>query len=128
MVSNSRPEGGQNRGDNVFRGIPARSGEAARFGRFLDAHDFSAPTRRAFTNDVRKFAGWFSAANAEPFVVGRVTTRDITDFREHLRREKKQAVSTVNRALVTLRRFFGWLADEGHIPVNPAKKVKELRR
>ena len=71
---------------------------------------------------------WFTAANAEPFRVARVTTRDITDFRDHLRREQNQAVATVNRALVTLRRFFGWLVENGHVPSNPAKPVKELRR
>ena len=52
----------------------------------------------------------------------------MTDFRDFLRREKKQAVATVNRCLVTLRRFFGWLADQGHVAANPAKPVKELRR
>lgn len=34
----------------------------------------------------------------------------------------------MNRALVTMRRFFRWLVDEGHISANPAKPVKELRR
>ena len=68
------------------------------------------------------------SANKEPFKLGRVTTRDVTDFRDYLRREKGQAVATVNRTLVTIRRFFGWLADQGHITANPAKTVKELRR
>ncbi len=101
---------------------------AVLFGQFLDAHDFSADTRRAFTQDVRKFARWFSTANKERLVISRVTTRDITDFRDHLRREQGQAVATVNRALVTLRRFLGWLVEQGHLPSNPAKPVKELRR
>jgi integrase/recombinase XerC len=57
-----------------------------------------------------------------------VTTRDITDFKNYLRRELGQAVATVNRSLVTLRRFFGWLVDQGHITANPAKAVKELKR
>jgi site-specific recombinase XerC len=52
----------------------------------------------------------------------------MTDFREFLRREKKQAVATVNRCLVTLRHFFGWLVGQGHVAANPAKPVKELRR
>jgi integrase/recombinase XerC len=78
--------------------------------------------------DLRKFAGWFSKTNNEPFKVGRVTTRDISDFKDHLRRNQQQAVATINRCLVTLRRFFGWLAEEGYIPANPVKKVKELRR
>ena len=95
---------------------------------YLDGHDFAANSRRAVVQDLRKFAGWFSGANAEPFRIARVTTRDITDFRDCLRRDRNQAVTTINRALVTIRRFFGWLVESGHVPANPAKKVKELRR
>lgn len=51
-----------------------------------------------------------------------------TDFKSCLRRERNQAVSSVNRALVTLRRFFGWLAENGHLTSNPAKAIKELRK
>jgi len=128
MVSDFRPESRQNSGDKVFEGIPAGKQEPTLFAAFLDHHDFSENSRRAFTQDIRKFAVWFSSANRECFVVGRVTTRDVTDFREHLRREQSQAVATVNRCLVTLRRWFGWLVELGHVASNPAKKVKELRR
>ena len=118
----------KNSGDSVFGNIPVGPEEGALATRFLADHDFAPDTRRAFANDLKKFARWFSTANGERFVVGRVTTRDITDFRDHLRREQQQAVATVNRALVTLRKFFGWLADKGHVTGNPAKVVKELRR
>src|SRR4051794_16198543 len=127
MVSSFRPEGRQNRGDKVFEGIPVGKTEASLGGEFLAAHDFAPQTRRAFTNDLRKFARWFSTANGERFVVGRVTTRDVTDFRDHMRRDQGRAVATVNRAVVTVRRFFGWLVEQGHVPTNPAKPVKELR-
>jgi len=113
---------------NVFEGIPVGSDEASLFNQFLAAHDFAAGTRRGFILDLRKFALWFSTANKEPFKIGRVTTRDVTDFREQLRRDKGQAVATINRNLVTLRRFFGWLAEKGHVASNPADAVKELRR
>ncbi len=112
-MSNLRPERRQNWGDNVFRDIPVGEGEASRFAQFLDAYDLSPNTRRAFAQDVRKFSRWFTTANRESFTVKRVTVRDITDFRDHLRRESGQAVATVNRALVTLRRFFGWLLEQG---------------
>jgi len=127
-VSNLRSDHRQNSGDNVFRDIPIGPDEASLFAQFLTSHDLSSNTRRAFTQDVRKFARWFTTANREPFTVKRVTVRDITDFRDHLRRDDNQAVATVNRALVTLRRFFGWLAEQGRVPVNSAKSVKELRR
>jgi site-specific recombinase XerD len=118
----------KNWGDNVFDGIPIGKDEARLFGEFVAAHDLAPNSRRAITQDVRKFARWFANANHEPWTVGRVTVRDVTDFKDFLRRDKKQAVATVNRCLVTLRRYFGWLAKEGHIAANPAKLVKELKR
>jgi integrase/recombinase XerC len=118
----------KNCGDNVFDGIPVGVDEPSLFGNFLAAHDLADHSRRAFANDIKKFARWFHTSNGEPFAVGRVTTRDITDFRNHLRRDEGQAVATVNRNLVTIRRFFGWLAEHGHLGANPAKPVKELKR
>jgi integrase/recombinase XerC len=97
-------------------------------GQFLAQHDFASNTRKAVIRDMRKFARWFWETNHEPFTLARVTTRDITDFRRHIRQNLVQAVSSVNRCLVTLRRFFGWLVEKGHLPVNPAKPVKELKR
>jgi len=126
-MSNSGKQSSNNSGDNVFRTIPVGADEPSLFSQFLDAHDFASESRRAFSNDLRKFARWFSGANKEPFKVGRVTTRDISDFKGYLRREMNQAVSTVNRCLVSLRRFFGWLVSENQLASNPAKPVKELR-
>jgi integrase/recombinase XerC len=128
MLSNLCPQARQNSGDNVFEGIQVGKEEPALFATFLNGHDFSTNSRRAFTQDIRKFASWFSSANKERFVVGRVTTRDVADFRDYLRREQSQAVATVNRCLVTVRRWLGWLTDQGHITTNTAKKVKELKR
>lgn len=118
----------KNSGDNVFDGLSVAKEEASLFGQYLAGYDFSPNTRRAICQDVKKFARWFAAANREPFTASRVTVRDLTDFKDHLRREKKQAVATINRCLVTLRRYLRWLADQGHIPANPAQAVKELRR
>lgn len=114
--------------DSVFDNIPVGDQEQALVERFLADNDFSANTRRAFAQDLRKFARWFVSANSEPFRIGRVTTGDVSSFRDHLRRGQSQAVSTVNRALVTVRRFLTWLVDQGHLTNNVAKKVKELRR
>lgn len=118
----------KNSGVKVFDGIPVGPDEASLFNQFLAAHDFAPGSRRGFALDLRKFARWFAAANKEAFRLARVTTRDICDFRDHLRRDKGQAVATINRNLVMLRRFFGWLADQGHVAANPVDSVKELRR
>jgi integrase/recombinase XerC len=118
----------ENSGDNVLQGIPSANGEASLVEGFLRGHDFAAHTRRVFASDLRKFARWFTVANKEPFAIGRVTVRDVTDFRDHLRRQQGQAVASVNRCLVTVRRLFAWLVEQGHLAANPAKIVKELRR
>ena len=128
MVSTSCPEGRKNSGDKVFDGIPVGPDEPGLVLSFIENNDFSIQTRRAFSSDLRKFARWFTESNKEPFVITRVTTRDISDFRDHLRRDKGQAVASVNRALVTVRRFLSGLLEVGHIRDNPGTKVKELRR
>ena len=114
--------------DSDFDHQPVGEQEAALIDRFLTENDFSPNTRRAFAQDLGKFSSWFTNANKEPFRIGRVTTGDVSSFKDHLRRDLQQAVSTVNRALVTVRRFFTWLIEEGHLTTNPAKKVKELKR
>lgn len=128
MASDFRPEGRQNPGGNAFRGLPLGKEEPTLLDQYLAANDFAPETRRAVVNDLKKLVVWFAEANGERFVVGRVTTRDITDFRDHLRRTKGQAVATVNRALVSVRRFFGWLAAGGRVTANVAQPVRELRR
>ena len=101
---------------------------AALVARYLSEHDFSEHTRRAIRNDLRKFARWFNEANREPFKVERVTVRDVVDFRNHLHKDRRQAIASVNRALVVVRRFFDWVVSSGRVETNPAKQVKELRR
>ncbi len=128
MMSNSRPDGRQNSNDNVFDGLHVGAEEASLVAGYLAAHDFSPHTCRAIKNDLRKFARWFSEANKEPFLLKRVTTRDVVDFRNHLHRDQRQAVASINRALVSIRRFFDWLVQKDRLEVNPAKQVKELRR
>jgi integrase/recombinase XerC len=127
-MSSFRPEERKNSGDKVFEGIPVGEPEDALVVEYLNAHDFAPATRKAIVSDLRKFAGWFTSSNHEPLVVGRITTRDLVDFREHLRRDQGQAVSTVNRALVLVRKFLEWLAENGHVRANSGKGVKELRR
>lgn len=113
---------------NVLDGIPVVAEVPPLIARFFESSDFSAHTHSALTHDFRKFATFFVTRNSEPLSFGRVTTRDLVDFREHLRRERCQAVATCNRALVSMRRLLGWLVSEGQLGSNVATQVKELRR
>ena len=71
---------------------------------------------------------WFTQRNGERFLVRRISHRDVVDFKTHQRNEKGLAVATVNRSLVTLRKFLGWLVERGVLASNPADGVKELKR
>lgn len=95
---------------------------------YFAAHDFSPHTRRAVASDLRKFAAWFNHANREELDPRRITTRDVADYRDFLRRERRQAVNTVNRSLVSIRRYLAWLTSEGVLKSNVAHAVKELRK
>ncbi len=95
---------------------------------FLSANDFSHHTVRAVRSDLSKFIGWFTLANNEPFDLRRITVRDVADFREHLSLVRRQSSATVNRALISIRRFLGHLVANGDLSTNVAKQVKELRR
>jgi len=70
---------------------------------------------------------WFQQANAESLNIARVTTADVSAYRDHLRSEGK-AVATVNRRLNAIRACFAWAVDQGLVSSNPASKVKELKR
>lgn len=126
-MSETRPEGRQNSSDNVFGTIPVDSEVVRLFNEYLLASDFSSNTRKAVINDHRKFANWFAQANQEPLAIDRITTRDLGDFRDSLRRDQQQAVATINRALVCVRRFLKWLNESGYLLTNVGKGVKELK-
>ena len=114
-MSTFRSQGRQNSRDMQLAGLPVEPDEAGLFIEFLDANDYAANSRKTLLQDYKKFVRWFAESNKEMFSSKRVTTRDVTDFKDHLRRVMNQAVSTVNRCLVTLRRFFGWLVEQDQL-------------
>ncbi len=117
----------QNTGDNGFETslaailLPLVNG-------FFQTADYAESSRRAVRADLLKFGRWYTSANNETFDPKRVTVRDCADFRDAMRREMNQSVATVNRSLVSVRRFFSWLKDAGHVSSSPADSVKELRK
>jgi site-specific recombinase XerD len=127
MMSNSCPQDDKYSIDNVFKGMSVRPEEGSLFRQFLSSHDLSPHTVRALVFDIRKFVRYFFQVNNEPFDNRRVTTADLVGFKRYLRENCQQEVSTVNRALVSIRRYLDWLVAQGHLAVNPAKVVKEYR-
>ena len=112
----------KNRSHNVLATLPNE--EAERFQQFLDAHDFSANSRRAFILDLRKFASWFMQANKEHLPGRQDHHQGHNRFQGQSRREQGQAVATVNRALVTLGATWAGLPNKAssvRTPLNPSR-------
>ena len=127
-MSNFSSQSNKNYEHNVFQGISTRPKQGDIFSDFLKLQDVSLHTIQALIMDIRKFAKWFTSANSEPWDVARVTSRDVIDFRDYLHQDRKQAVSTINRSLASIRKYFKWLSQHDHITANPALSVKELKR
>ncbi len=111
----------------------SREGRSAidAYGRYLrEEQDLSAPTLRNYLSDLRHFAAWcegsWSAGEDEalPFDPTAVATPTITSYRSHLRTVLGLKPATVNRRLVTLKRYFGWARETGITSSDPAKAVK----
>ncbi len=96
--------------------------------------DLSAATRRNYLSDLRQFAVWCEGAwgdgqeGAAGFAPGGVTTPTLTAYRAHLQTIVRLAPATINRHLVSLKRYFGWARDRGLVPADPAKPVKLVPR
>ena len=126
-MSNFSSQSNKNYEHNVFQGISIRPNQEELVCQLIDMLDVSPHTIDALILDIRKFAKWFTTSNSEPWDVERVTSRDVIDFRDHLR-TNKQAVSTINRNLASIRKYFKWLCQQEHISVNPTLSVKELKK
>lgn len=61
------------------------------------------------------------------FAARDVTTPLLTRYRTHLQHTLRLKPTSVNRALVSLKRYFAWAATAGATPRNPAAVVKLVR-
>ena len=92
--------------------------------------DLSAVTIRNYLSDLRQFAAWWEGRSQEeqeeasPFTPTAVATPTLTAYRSYLQHTLRLKPASVNRSLVSLKRYFAWLTETGQIKHNPAKVVK----
>ncbi len=95
--------------------------------------DLTAVTIRNYLSDLRHFAVWceslWSQGREEksPFTPGAVTTPALTDYRTYLQQELHLKPNSVNRSLISLKRYFAWVLSTGQTRYDPAKVVKLVR-
>ena len=109
--------------------------ELERFGDYLrEEQDLSAATVRNYLSDLSGFAifceaSWAEGEEAvEPFSSAGVTTPTITLYRSHLKNVLELKPASINRYLISVKRYFSWAVDEGLVSRDPAKAVKLVPR
>jgi integrase/recombinase XerD len=96
--------------------------------------DMQPATIRSYIADLSAFARWCEETWAEGVEVGElfaptnVVTPTITQYRSYLQTVAKLKPATINRALISIRRYLDWVVDSQLIHRNPAKPVKPLPR
>jgi integrase/recombinase XerD len=92
--------------------------------------DVRPVTRRNYLSDLRQFAAWWEATTAagqetaQPFSPVVIATPTLTRYRDYLQQDRSLKPASVNRALISLKRYCAWALETGHIVHNPAKRVK----
>lgn len=81
----------------------------------------------SYRTTLNQFIKWFEGTNGYT-KAEKVTPMDIKDFKQYMTTILERKPATVNKALVTLKGFFDWTADNGFTNFNPARKVKLVEK
>lgn len=82
--------------------------------------DLTATTVRNYLSDLRHFISWCEITwkrgrEEDPaFTPEGITTPTITDYRTYLQLILHLKPNSVNRSLISLKRYFAWLLSTGH--------------
>lgn len=92
--------------------------------------DLRPVTVRNYLSDLRQFAAWYeetTAAGQEtalPFGPAEITTPTITRYRDYLQHNCGLKPATVNRTLISIKRYCAWAVAGGIISRNPGQGIK----
>ena len=92
--------------------------------------DLRPATLRNYLSDLRQFIAWYEAHAtvgqdaAAPFAPAEVTTPALTAYRAYLQHEARLQPASINRHLVSLKRYFAWALEQQLVARDPAKPVK----
>lgn len=96
--------------------------------------DLTNASRRNYLSDLRHFAAWYeghstrrtdeASSSQTAFVPQAITTPALTRYRTYLQKDLHQKPNSVNRALISLKRYCGWAMQKQLISYDPSAPVK----
>jgi integrase/recombinase XerD len=95
--------------------------------------DLAPASLRNYLSDVRHFMAWYEAREAEravgdqtrsEFDAAAITTPTLTRYRSYLQTVQRQKPASVNRSLISVKRYFGWAIQHHLISYDPSAAVK----
>ncbi len=90
------------------------------YGDTLRAADRSAATQRAYLTDAETFVRWASARGTTS--PDDVTKKDLRDYMVFMTARGDERTSIIRRR-ASLRSYFSWLVERGHLAVSPAARL-----
>ena len=113
---------------------PAGEGAVAPYEQTLrNREDLMPASIRNYLSDLRHFLAWYEAhlAAGDDEVLSRpefdlqaITTLALTRYRAYLQKERRQKPASVNRALISLKRYFGRAMENHSITYDPSKTLR----
>lgn len=111
----------------------AAAATLAQYQRYLDREeDVDATTCRCYLSDLRQFAHWCEATwqdgqeHAPMFAPALIATPLIKQYRGYLQTVVQLRPATINRQLISLKRYFAWALATEQITRDPSRMVKAL--
>lgn len=92
-----------------------------------EQEDLAPASIRNYLSDVRHFIAWYEHhmdIEVHIFTLQTITTPAITRYRTYLQIVQRQRPASINRSLVSLKRYFGWAMEHQIIHYDPSAPVK----
>lgn len=99
-----------------------------------EQEDLASASRRNYLSDLRHFAAWYethctrstsdTTSLRADFDPRAITTPTLTSYRSYLQKALRQKPNSVNRALISLKRYFSWAIQKQLITYDPSTPVK----
>jgi integrase/recombinase XerD len=93
-----------------------------------EREDLTAASIRNYLSDLRHFIAWYETEREAPvhdyFTPQGITTPALTRYRTYLQTAGRQKPASVNRTLISLKRYFGWALQQRLITYDPSAAVK----